>query len=128
MIKWHDCCKIQGNCLPCGSIFFREKNKTKNKKTEHFSKYIDIKIEMNLCSGKTAKLKDLFPIERDCGLNAQLYYEFSNFFESIRPTFLFKLIYKPADCNFRKSGKKIKYHSDGYIFIFSAAYSDIHFV
>ena len=46
----------------------------------------------------------------------------------IRPTFLFKLIYKPADCNFRKSGKKIKYHSDGYIFIFSTAYSDIHFV
>ena len=24
----------------------------------------------------------------------------------IGPTFLFKLIYKPADCNFRKSGKK----------------------
>ena len=47
---------------------------------------------------------------------------------TLRPTFLFKLIYKPADCNFRKSGKKIKYHSDGYIFIFSAAYSDIHFV
>ena len=45
----------------------------KKKKTEHFSKYINIKIEMNLCSGKTAKLKDLFPIERDCGLNAQLY-------------------------------------------------------
>ena len=50
-------------------VFFREKKK----KTEHFSKYINIKIEMNLCSGKTAKLKDLFPIERDCGLNAQLY-------------------------------------------------------
>ena len=45
----------------------------------------------------------------------------------LRPTFLFKLIYKPADCNFQKSGKKIKYYSDGYIFIFSAAYSDIHF-
>ena len=43
------------------------------KKKEHFSKYINFKIEMNLCSGKTAKLKDLFPIERDCGLNAQLY-------------------------------------------------------
>ena len=42
------------------------------KKREHFSKYINIKIEMNLRSGKTAKLKDLFPIERDCGLNAQL--------------------------------------------------------
>ena len=53
-------------------VFFREKKK-KKKKTEHFSKYINIKIEMNLCSGKTAKLKDLFPIERDCGLNAQLY-------------------------------------------------------
>ena len=53
-------------------VFFREK-KQKQKKTEHFSKYINIKIEMNLCSGKTAKLKDLFPIERDCGLNAQLY-------------------------------------------------------
>ena len=52
-------------------VFFREK--TKQNKTEHFSKYINIKIEMNLCSGKTAKLKDLFPIERDCGLNAQLY-------------------------------------------------------
>ena len=52
-------------------VFFREKKK--KKKTEHFSKYINIKIEMNLCSGKTAKLKDLFPIERDCGLNAQLY-------------------------------------------------------
>ena len=50
-------------------VFFFEKKK----KTEHFSKYINIKIEMNLCSGKTAKLKDLFPIERDCGLNAQLY-------------------------------------------------------
>ena len=46
---------------------------------------------------------------------------------AIRPTFSLKLIYKPADCNFRKSGKKIKYYSDGYIFIFSAAYSDIHF-
>ena len=53
-------------------VFFREKQ-NKKKKTEHFSKYINIKIEMNLCSGKTAKLKDLFPIERDCGLNAQLY-------------------------------------------------------
>ena len=53
-------------------VFF-EKKKKKKKKTEHFSKYINIKIEMNLCSGKTAKLKDLFPIERDCGLNAQLY-------------------------------------------------------
>ena len=42
----------------------------KPKKKEHFSKYKNIKIEMNLCSGKTAKLKDLFPIERDCGLNA----------------------------------------------------------
>ena len=54
-------------------VFFREKKKKKKKKTEHFSKYINIKIEMNLCIGKTAKLKDLFPIERDCGLNAQLY-------------------------------------------------------
>ena len=45
-------------------VFFREKKK-KKKKTEHFSKYINFKIEMNLCSGKTAKLKDLFPIERD---------------------------------------------------------------
>ena len=57
--------------VPCASIFFEKKKK--KKKTEHFSKYINIKIEMNLCSGKTAKLKDLFPIERDCGLNAQLY-------------------------------------------------------
>ena len=48
-------------------VFFREKKK-KKKKTEHFSKYINIKIEMNLCSGKTAKLKDLFPIERDVAL------------------------------------------------------------
>ena len=47
------------------SVFFR-------KKKNIFSKYINIKIEMNLCSGKTAKLKDLFLIERDCGLNAQL--------------------------------------------------------
>ena len=55
--------------------------KKKKKKKQHFSKYINIKIEMNLCSGKTAKLKDLFPIERDCGLNAQLYKsEFSNLF------------------------------------------------
>ena len=30
----------------------------REKKEEHFSKYINIKIEMNLCSGKTAKLKD----------------------------------------------------------------------
>ena len=48
-------------------VYFFEK-----KKQQHFSKYINIKIEMNLCSGKTAKLKDLFPIERDRGLNAQL--------------------------------------------------------
>ena len=55
-------------------FLFEKKNKqTKKKKTEHFSKYINIKIEMNLCSSKTAKLKDLFPIERDCGLNVQLY-------------------------------------------------------
>ena len=45
-------------------VFFREKNKNK-KKTEHFSKYTNFKIEMNPCSGKTAKLKDLFLIERD---------------------------------------------------------------
>ena len=45
-------------------VFFREKKK-KKKKTEHFSKYINFKIEMNPCSGKTAKLKDLFLIERD---------------------------------------------------------------
>ena len=43
-----------------------------SKKKKNSSKYINIKIEINLCSGKTAKLKDLFPIERDCGLNAQL--------------------------------------------------------
>ena len=57
-------------------VFFskkKEKEKKNKKKQQHFSKYINIKIEMNLCSGKTAKLKDLFPIERDCGLNAQLY-------------------------------------------------------
>ena len=56
-------------------VFFSKKKEKekKNKKKQHFSKYINIKIEMNLCSGKTAKLKDLFPIERDCGLNAQLY-------------------------------------------------------
>ena len=60
-----------------------KKEKKKNKK-KHFSNYINIKIEMNLCSGKTIKLKDLFPIERDCGLNAQLYKpEYSNFFYSI---------------------------------------------
>ena len=41
-------------------------------KNKYFSKYVNIKIEMNLCSGKTAKLEDFFPIERDCGLNAQL--------------------------------------------------------
>ena len=58
-------------------FFSRNKN---NNNRQHFSKYINIKIEMNLCSGKTAKLKDLFSIERDCGLNAQLYSEFSNFF------------------------------------------------
>ena len=51
-------------------VFFISKKK--QKKTEHFSKYINIKIEMNLCSGKAAKLKDLLPTERDCGLNAQL--------------------------------------------------------
>ena len=56
-------------------VFFSKKKEKekKTKKQQHFSKYINIKIEMNLCSGKTAKLKDLFPIERDCGLNAQLY-------------------------------------------------------
>ena len=42
-------------------VFFREKKKKK----ENFSKYINFKIEMNPCSGKTAKLKDLFLIERD---------------------------------------------------------------
>ena len=42
--------------------FFEKKQQ---KKTEHFSKYINFKIEMNPCSGKTAKLKDLFLIERD---------------------------------------------------------------
>ena len=52
-------------------------------KTKHFPKYINIKIEMNLCNGKTVKLKDLFPIEKDCGINAQLQSEFSNFFKSI---------------------------------------------
>ena len=58
----------------CVPVFFSKKKKTKQKKTtkQHFYKYINIKIEMNLCSGKTAKLKDLFLIERDCGLNAQL--------------------------------------------------------
>ena len=45
--------------------YFFEKKKQKQKKTEHFSKYINFKIEMNPCSGKTAKLKDLFLIERD---------------------------------------------------------------
>ena len=50
----------------CVPVFFSKKKK------EHFYKYINIKIEMNLCSGKTAKLKDLFPTERDCGLNARL--------------------------------------------------------
>ena len=44
-----------------------------SEKKQHFFKYINIKIEMNLCSGKTAKLKDLFPIQKDCGLNAHLY-------------------------------------------------------
>ena len=42
--------------------YFFEKKK---KNPEHFSKYINFKIEMNPCSGKTAKLKDLFLIERD---------------------------------------------------------------
>ena len=45
-------------------VFFREKKK---------NIFPNFKIEMNPCSGKTAKLKNLFPIERDCGLNAQLY-------------------------------------------------------
>ena len=59
-------------------VFF---SKTKEEKTEHFSIYINNKIEMNLYSGKTAKLNDLFPTERDCGLHALLYKsEFSNFF------------------------------------------------
>ena len=108
-IKWHDFCKIQRNCFfekkkkkttkkKKNNNNKKAKQKNKNKKnkknnnnkkkkqqqqqqkTEHFSKCINIKIEMNLCSGKTAKLKDLFPTERDCGLNAQLYSEFSNFF------------------------------------------------
>ena len=48
-------------------VIFLEKSKIR-----YFSKYINIKIEKNLCSGKIANLKDLFPIERDCGLNAQL--------------------------------------------------------
>ena len=48
----------------------KKKKKKKNRTFFHFSKYINIKIEMNLCSNKTAKRKDLLPIERDCGLNA----------------------------------------------------------
>ena len=59
-------------------MFFEKKQQ---KKTTTFFQIINIKIEMNLSSGKTAKLKDLFPIGRDCGLNAQLYKsEFSSFF------------------------------------------------
>ena len=54
-------------------VFFQENKQKKKKKKKHFSKYINFKIEMNLRSGRTAKLKDLFPIERDCGLKAQLY-------------------------------------------------------
>ena len=46
-------------------IFWKKHNKI-------YFQFININIEMNLCSGKTAKLKDLFLIERDCGLNAQL--------------------------------------------------------
>ena len=53
-----------------------KQKKKKKKKKKPFSKYINIKM----CSGKTAKLKDLFPTERDSGLNAQLYCEFSNVF------------------------------------------------
>ena len=45
--------------------YFFEKKKEKKKKKRTFSKYINFKIEMNPCSGKTAKLKDLFLIERD---------------------------------------------------------------
>ena len=50
------------------SVFFRKKKqkkrrKKKQTKKQHLSKYINIKIEMNLCSGKTAKLKDLFPTD-----------------------------------------------------------------
>ena len=60
--------------------FFFFENKKKEKKKEHFSKYINTKIEMNLCSGQTARLKDLLPTEKDGGLKAQLYSEFSNFF------------------------------------------------
>ena len=64
-------------CVPV--CFLKKKKKKKqttknnNNNQELFFKYINIKTEMNLCSGKTAKLKDLFPIERDCGLNGQLY-------------------------------------------------------
>ena len=53
-------------------IIFRVLVIFRGKKKKKISKYINIKIEMNLCSGKTAKLKNLFPIEKDCGLNAQL--------------------------------------------------------
>ena len=60
-------------------IFFSKKKK-KKKKNRTFFQIQNIKIEMNLCSGKTAKPKDLLLTGRDCGLNAQLYYsEFSNF-------------------------------------------------
>ena len=61
-------------------IIFRVPVFFSKKKKEHFSKYINIKIEMNLCSGQTTKLKDLFPTEREGDLKAQLYSEFSNFF------------------------------------------------
>ena len=53
-------------------MFWKKKQKKQTNNKKHFSKYINIKIEINLCSGKTVKLKDLFPIERDCGLIAQL--------------------------------------------------------
>ena len=41
--------------------FFFFKKKTRKKRKKKKKQQLNIKIEMNLCSGKTAKLKDLFP-------------------------------------------------------------------
>ena len=53
-IKWHDCYKIRGNCFCVPLCFLINQN---------ILQYINIKIEMNLCSDKTAKLADVSPLK-----------------------------------------------------------------
>ena len=49
-------------------FFSKKKKKKKKKKTEHFSKYINIKIEMNLCSARQPNWKIYSPLRETVAL------------------------------------------------------------